>query len=195
MKEIVKIITVFWISFVLGIMTHIWLSIGVSKLMIETTKATSEKSIAEKQSVAGNEKRNESACNCDNSLKDKVFLENYFLNILKEVPIYPGSGTFIKEKKGAMLWHKLYISDTVDVISSWYSQQMKLNGWDVSLDVSEPTDSMVIYSKVAKNGEHFSVGVRVKAYKNKSSLTLILYPNDFVVPTFSCVFSATDFDK
>ncbi len=196
MKKTGKIGVVFGLSFIVGVvLAQLWIHSSWVEPIIKPAKLVVDKNIIEKEVTVGDKKEKSNCCDCENSLVDKMFLENYPLYMPKDVPLHPMAETSIREKRDPMVLHKFYIPKTVDTISSWYLKQMKLNCWDIFLDTSEPKDSMVVFNKLSKNGDRRLIGIRVYPHRNKSELAIILYPDNYPMPTFSCTLSAIDNDK
>lgn len=104
------------------------------------------------------------------------------LYIPVDVPKYPNAKDKISELGGQ--WWEYRSNDSVSTIASWYSAQLKNNGWGVELDTSELGDSMVIYNKIDDKGNHRYIGVRVNDRKEEKErwLTLITYPDNCAIP-------------
>ncbi|MEW6735171.1 MAG: hypothetical protein AB1489_28020 [Acidobacteriota bacterium] len=100
--------------------------------------------------------------------------------ILDEAPVYPNSeAKRAKKLANSREWSS---SDSVKQIAEWYDQQWKSRGWQRYNDTSELGDSMITYHRQNQEGIKQYVAVRVNDLKSTRNITVILFPDNAIVP-------------
>ena len=167
----------FVVSFILGI------SIGV----VETRNLSREESkrvqiISDRvllPSIETKELTNNSE-NTNPTTKNKCYKD-----IPDDVPIYPTAECAKTENNPSfrgVIYGFSILGTPIKDIAVWYAEKMKLNQWEIELDVSELGDTFVIYKKLDNTGNTRLVGIDVHNTKAQPNHRVIFYPNNFVVP-------------